>query len=189
MTMTKFHAWSLALGVAVATSACATEAQQTVTTTSATLPMPNVDGQYRPPWPTLGHGVDGYRTLQLGPDTLEHCQMVSPKFPFDSSLTYVENKDELAAFVRCMNHPSMTDKKVLLVGRADPRGSDEYNMKLGERRAAAVRDFLVQSGLAPERIVAIESQGKRGAKGYLPQYSFGYDRRVDVMVEGDVHAP
>lgn len=178
--------WLVALSVALAGCTAQTG---TVTTTSAPLPPPAADGQYHPGWPTLGHGVERFITIQLGPDGFEHCRMVSPKFPFDSSLSYVEDKDQLAAFVRCMNHPSMAGRKVLLIGRADPRGTDDYNLKLGERRADAIRSFLVEQGLAPDRIIAVESLGKRGAQGYKPEYSFGYDRRVDVVVEGGAHSP
>jgi OOP family OmpA-OmpF porin len=186
--MTKTSLTMVAL-LACAIAGCADNATSTTTTTSATLPAPNANGEYRPNWPPVGHGVERSITIQLGPDSLEHCRMVSPKFPFDSSVTYTEDRDQLSAFVRCMNHPSMLDKKVALVGRADPRGSDDYNIQLGLRRAQAIRDFLIQSGLAPDRIVALDSKGKREAKGYSPDYSFGYDRRVDVGVEGDVHVP
>jgi len=169
--------------------ACASGTTTTTTTTSSTLPPPDSNGEYHPGWPTLGRGVERFITIQLGPDTFEHCRMVSPKFPFDSSMTYVQDKDQLAAFVRCLNHPSMLDRKVALVGRADPRGSDAYNMQLGMRRADAIRDFLVQEGLSPDRIVSLDSEGKRDAKGYLPEYSFGYDRRTDVIVLGAAHQP
>jgi OmpA-OmpF porin, OOP family len=168
---------------------CADAAVSTTTVTSARLPAPSSDGEYHPAWPTLGHGVERSFTIQLGPDTLEHCRMVSPKFAFDSAQTYVEDKDQLSAFVRCLNHPSMLGRKVELVGRADPRGTDAYNMQLGLRRAEEIRAFLIHEGLAPERIVMTESAGKRDAKGNLPEYSFGYDRRTDVIVVGAVHTP
>jgi len=168
--------------------ACA-KTTSTTTVTSSALPPTDSNGEYHPGWPTLGRGVERFITIQLGPDTFEHCRMVSPKFPFDSALTYVQDKDQLAAFVRCLNHPSMLERKVALVGRADPRGSDDYNMKLGMQRADAIRDFLIQEGLSPDRIVSIDSEGKRDAKGQLPEYSFGYDRRTDVIVLGGAHQP
>jgi OOP family OmpA-OmpF porin len=174
------------LGVAL--GACGTTDKTTVTNTSAQLPPPNVSGEYRPSWPSLGHGIERIITVQLGPDTLAHCRDVSPKFPFDSAIVYVEDRDQLAALVRCLNHESMQSRGVLLVGRADPRGTDEYNMRLGARRAEQIREFLVHEGLSANRIAA-ESEGKRDAKGNLPEYSFGYDRRVDVVVVGGAHQP
>jgi len=172
--------------LSMALVACAAETG-TVTTSSASLPPPNANGEYSPSWPTLGNGIARFITIELGPDTLAQCRMVSPKFPFDSATTYVEDKDQLAAFVRCLNHESMRTRTVLLVGRADPRGSDAYNMKLGLKRAEQIREFLTREGLAPERILATETEGKRDARGNLPDYSFGYDRRVDVVVLGEHH--
>ncbi len=42
--------------------------------------------------------------------------------------------------------------KVTIEGHADDRGSNEYNLALGERRAAAVRDYLVSLGVAANRM-------------------------------------
>jgi peptidoglycan-associated lipoprotein len=52
-----------------------------------------------------------------------------------------------------------TSTKVMVEGHADSRGTAEYNLALGERRAAAVRDYLVSLGIANDR-VQIVSKGK-----------------------------
>ena len=52
-----------------------------------------------------------------------------------------------------------TSTKIMVEGHADARGTAEYNLALGERRAAAVRDYLVSLGLATDR-VQIVSKGK-----------------------------
>jgi len=52
-----------------------------------------------------------------------------------------------------------TSTKVMVEGHADSRGTSEYNLALGERRAAAVRDYLVNLGIATDRI-QIVSKGK-----------------------------
>ena len=49
--------------------------------------------------------------------------------------------------------------KVMIEGHADERGSAEYNLALGERRATAVRDYLVNLGVPTDRI-QIVSKGK-----------------------------
>ena len=53
-------------------------------------------------------------------------------------------------------HPEAT---VLVEGHCDAHGTSEYNMSLGERRAAAARDYLVEQGIAPDRIQLV-SWGK-----------------------------
>jgi peptidoglycan-associated lipoprotein len=49
--------------------------------------------------------------------------------------------------------------KITIEGHCDERGSAEYNLGLGERRAAAVRDYLVTLGIAADRMVVV-SKGK-----------------------------
>jgi peptidoglycan-associated lipoprotein len=52
-----------------------------------------------------------------------------------------------------------TSTKIMIEGHADSRGSAEYNLALGERRAAAVRDYLASLGIGADR-VQIVSKGK-----------------------------
>jgi peptidoglycan-associated lipoprotein len=49
--------------------------------------------------------------------------------------------------------------KISLEGHCDERGSAEYNLALGERRATAVRDYLLSLGVSPASIVTV-SKGK-----------------------------
>jgi peptidoglycan-associated lipoprotein len=49
--------------------------------------------------------------------------------------------------------------RVIVEGNADERGTREYNLALGARRATSVRDFLVSRGVAPSRIETV-SYGK-----------------------------
>jgi peptidoglycan-associated lipoprotein len=49
--------------------------------------------------------------------------------------------------------------KVMVEGHADSRGTNEYNLALAERRAAAVRDYLVSLGVSADR-VTIVSKGE-----------------------------
>ena len=55
-----------------------------------------------------------------------------------------------------------TSTKVMVEGHADSRGSNEYNLALGERRADAARDYLVSLGIAADR-VTIVSKGEEAA--------------------------
>jgi peptidoglycan-associated lipoprotein len=45
--------------------------------------------------------------------------------------------------------------RVTIEGHCDPRGTSEYNLALGERRAHAVRSYLVALGIAPERLMTV----------------------------------
>ena len=45
--------------------------------------------------------------------------------------------------------------KVLVEGHADSRGTNEYNLALAERRAGAVRDYLVSLGIGADRVTVV----------------------------------
>ena len=49
--------------------------------------------------------------------------------------------------------------RITIEGHADERGTPEYNLALGERRAAAVRDYLTSLGIAADRVATV-SKGK-----------------------------
>ncbi len=68
-------------------------------------------------------------------------------FAFDDSSLRAEDFVTLRAHARYLNaHPR---QRLLIAGHADERGSREYNIALGERRAMAVRQFLEAEGVRP----------------------------------------
>ena len=82
----------------------------------------------------------------------------------------------------------MKDRRLLLVGRADPTGEGAYNDELGLVRAKAIREILIGAGVDAARI-DIASLGERGARGDTEDQASGYDRRVDVIVLDGPHVP
>ena len=78
-------------------------------------------------------------------------------FAFDRFDVSAEDRQALEAHARYLNaHP---EAKIRIEGHTDERGSREYNMGLGERRAKAAFDILVANGVAADRI-ALVSYGK-----------------------------
>jgi outer membrane protein OmpA-like peptidoglycan-associated protein len=171
------------LTLALALVACGGESRQT-----AEPKLSSASEVTGPGWPTLGRDEARYIHIDLGPDNFTDCQKLSPKFPFDSADTYAQWKMQLEGLASCLALPEMQDRTLLLVGRADPAGSNAYNDELGMKRAEAIKQILIDNGIRADRIEVI-SEGKRGALGDTPDYSRGYDRRVDVIVKGGTHLP
>lgn len=72
------------------------------------------------------------------------------RFAFDDSRLSAKDFSILRAHARYLNaHPR---HRVLIAGHADERGSREYNIALGERRAMAVRQFFEAEGVRPTQI-------------------------------------
>ena len=71
-------------------------------------------------------------------------------FDFDKSDIKSEFRDGLDKAAKYLSEHK--DLKITVTGHCDPRGTDEYNMALGERRAKAVKNYLVNAGVAADRI-------------------------------------
>ncbi|MBI4432192.1 MAG: OmpA family protein [Candidatus Omnitrophica bacterium] len=81
-------------------------------------------------------------------------------FDFDKSALRDDAQEALTQALETMtSHP---EADILITGNADVRGSEKHNLKLGEKRAANVKDFLTEQGL-PEDRIRILSRGKLDA--------------------------
>ena len=81
-----------------------------------------------------------------------------------------------------MTNPEFT---ALVEGHADEQGTREYNLALGARRAAAVRDYLVSRGVAPNRINTISFGKERPLEICSDESCYSQNRRgVTVLGTG-----
>jgi len=78
-------------------------------------------------------------------------------FDFDKAVVRPEGKKELddKVVASMKAHPEV--ELLLVTGHADRLGSDKYNQKLSERRAAAVKTYLASQGVAADRV---KTEGK-----------------------------
>jgi peptidoglycan-associated lipoprotein len=74
-------------------------------------------------------------------------------FAYDASDISEQSRGTLQKDVDWMK--KWTSTKVMVEGHADSRGTNEYNLALGERRADAVRDYLVSLGVPTDRITIV----------------------------------
>lgn len=105
------------------------------------------------------------------------CDVATVYFPFDSSDLSSESRDKLQATTTCMRQHDLTSAQV--VGHTDPRGTEEYNLALGERRAQAVLRYLQSLGLSSDSLNAT-SMGEEMASG-TNDATWSRDRRADVL--------
>jgi peptidoglycan-associated lipoprotein len=67
-------------------------------------------------------------------------------------------------------------------GHADERGTTEYNLALGERRAKAVADYLSVNGISPSRVETISYGEERPAAAGHDEESWALNRRVELIL-------
>ena len=72
---------------------------------------------------------------------------------------------------------------VTIEGHTDERGTREYNLALGERRANAVRDFLINLGVTPDRITTISYGKERPVATCSDESCWSQNRRGVTVVQ------
>jgi peptidoglycan-associated lipoprotein len=102
------------------------------------------------------------------------CPLESVYFDFDRATLTNEATTALGNNATCLKR---SDRPVNLVGRADARGTPEYNMALSDRRSQAVKDYLQRMGLPPARLIPVP-RGELDAGGG-DEAGWARDRRVD----------
>lgn len=101
-------------------------------------------------------------------------------FGYDSSVLTAEAQSTLAMQAQWLkNNPGV---KAVVEGHCDERGTREYNLALGERRASAARDFLVSQGIASNRLSTISYGKERPAVLGHDASSWAQNRRAVTVV-------
>ena len=101
-------------------------------------------------------------------------------FDYDSSALSAEAKATLSAQAAFLaSNPSVT---IIVEGHCDERGTREYNLALGERRATAARDYLVAQGVNAARIKTISYGKERPSFIGSNPYAYSKNRRAVSVI-------
>ncbi len=144
-------------------SAGTTTAATTATTSTTTAPTTTISG------PTPGSQED--LVVNVGDRIF---------FDYDKSDLSPEARATVEALAAWMsNYPAAT---IGIEGHCDERGTREYNLALGERRASSVQDYLVALGVAPNRLSTISYGKERPAVLGSNEESWAQNRRGVFVV-------
>ncbi|HUM13123.1 MAG TPA: OmpA family protein [Myxococcaceae bacterium] len=141
--------------VLVLAAACAHEQQA-----AAPAPAPPAVAQPAPPPPPVTE-------LPAPPKTNddELTRLISEPishFAFDKALLTSEDRHQLQVLAAALK--SNAAARIQIAGNCDERGTEEYDLLLGQKRAAVAKRYLTQLGIAPARLDTI---------------SYGEDRPLD----------
>jgi peptidoglycan-associated lipoprotein len=99
-------------------------------------------------------------------------------FAFDSSVLDAEAQQTLDRQVAWLKRDANAKVAVTVEGHCDERGTREYNLGLGERRAAAVKSYLRKAGVSAERVATVSFGKERPAVANSnDESSWMYNRR------------
>jgi peptidoglycan-associated lipoprotein len=103
----------------------------------------------------------------------------SVHFDFDSYVVKSEYRPMLEAHASYLQ--SKRDTRVILQGNADERGSREYNLALGQKRAEAVRRALAVLGVSDAQMEAISFGEEKPRNEASTEDAYAENRRTDVV--------
>jgi peptidoglycan-associated lipoprotein len=103
-------------------------------------------------------------------------------FDTDQALLRADARASLKARAEAIRqHPDLGT--VTIHGHCDERGSEEYNLALGERRAAAVKRYLVDLGVPTSRLETLTYGESRPAVVGHDETAWRYNRRSELATE------
>ncbi len=101
-------------------------------------------------------------------------------FDFDRYTIRPDMRDRMEKNAQAMlDHP---DIKIEIQGNCDERGTNEYNLALGEKRAKAAKDYLVMMGVSPERISIVSLGEERPLDPGHNEVAWAKNRRDDFII-------
>ena len=164
----------LYLAIAVVAAACAskeTKDETPVADKSTTVPTTT--------------GSTGTNTVTPATPTGQVTGMVDPLlaqrsvyFDFDSNAV----KDEYRGLVQAQSRylSDARDKKIRIEGNCDERGSREYNLALGQRRAESVKKIMTVLGVSDARIETISYGEEKPVAAGHDEAAWAQNRRADI---------
>ncbi len=101
-------------------------------------------------------------------------------FDFDKSELSADSKAALTDNVEIMQ--KHTDLRIEIQGHADERGTTDYNLALGQRRADAVTSFMKAQGVGASRIKVVSYGEERPLEGGSTERAWSKNRRCEFIV-------
>lgn len=102
-------------------------------------------------------------------------------FDYDSSDLSTEDYQTLQAHAQFLI--ANANSRVALTGHTDERGTREYNMALGERRAKAVQSYLITNGVNPQQLEAVSYGKEMPINPGHNEAAWKENRRVEINYE------
>ena len=102
---------------------------------------------------------------------------------FDYDISDLSNDDYQTLQAHAQFLIANANSKVALTGHTDERGTREYNMALGERRAKAVESYLITNGVKPNQLEAVSYGKEMPINAGHDESAWKENRRVEINYE------
>jgi peptidoglycan-associated lipoprotein len=105
-------------------------------------------------------------------------------FAFDSSLLDDQTQAQLRKAAEWLNRAENRTVRFRIEGHCDERGTEEYNIGLGDRRAHATKEFLMGLGISDDRIETLSFGETRPAESGHSEEQWSKNRRAEFVYLG-----
>lgn len=114
-------------------------------------------------------------------ERIEQAALSTTVFYFDFDVAEFQPADRETLAIHGRNLAANANRRIRLEGHADERGTREYNLALGERRANGIRDFLIVNGAARSQIETVSYGEERPAAQGQTEEAYRQNRRVEIQ--------
>lgn len=162
---------------AVGTGCAHQEAVKKAAAEPVAAPPAQVAKAPEPPKPVEPPKVDPAEQARADLDAVLNGTILH--FDFDQAQLTPESQDRLRNLAEALRaHP---DAKVRISGNCDERGTEEYNLALGQRRAEVARKYLVTLGVAPSRVSTVSYGAEKPAAQGHDEQAWSANRRDEFQ--------
>jgi peptidoglycan-associated lipoprotein len=172
---------ALYLVIAIAAAACASKETRTEpevtdrSTQSPTASTANPSSNVSPTQPNQGLAGNELRSGTLAKRSVY--------FDFDSNAVKDEYRGLVQAHSRYLG--DHRDTRIRIEGNCDERGSREYNLALGQRRAESVKKIMTVLGVADGRVETVSYGEEKPAATGHDENAWAQNRRADIKYAGE----
>ncbi len=106
--------------------------------------------------------------------------LVPVYFDFDQAIIRPDMADRM---IQNADYLKQVPNTVIIEGNCDDRGTKEYNLALGEKRAINVRDYLIDLGVEPGRIRTVSYGEEKPLFFEQTDFAWSQNRRADFVIE------
>ena len=142
---------------------------------------------------TVAKATGDMTTLSVMEPTAKECPPVAPKpsppietfediqFNYDSAVLSAEAQKVLRRLVDWLRESP--EKNVTIEGHCDERGTNEYNLALGDRRAQSTKAFLTSMGISADRLSTISYGEERPLDPASNESAWSKNRRAHFVID------
>ena len=162
---------AVTLASALALSACKKEAPETLPPGPGEIATPTPTGPVTPQGPVPGTQPH-FQQMMQGRDVIY----------FDTDKFDIDSEDQAALRQQAQYLQQYPNVRATVEGHCDERGTREYNLALGERRANAAKNYLVSLGVASDRVTTVSYGKERPVALGSNEQAWARNRRAVTVV-------